>query len=693
MPGLVAQTMMQVRPMLAAGDESFDDGTGFLSRLTDLCQVVSLELIDVISSMLAGEATPSAATMTALNMLHTCVPMLLELLSCGHSGISLKVCEYSIRKYVELLKKHPPPAVPRTHLPQLLNIVVNRLEYHPVAYNFDEQGDYENTVCLLRKQLLIVYRNLASLDRDTVMQQIIDRVRICISSNVTWPQVEATLRILYTFGEELGTAKTSIFKQTDHEFCKLMSELFNSNLAAQHTHQAVSYTFLEVVERYYQFFTTFSETRPLLLQLTLGPSGISHPNPKVRGKACATFASLAKSARQMMSESSDVIVANVERLLAANTLEISDRCALYETVGVLISQSEGKVSQTYKYLKIMSEPLMVNLNAALQAPSDAYSLEVANTTVYLAYLSRGFSGLAAPTMGKVCSDIENEWNRIAQTVVSCSVTYAHIPAVREKVLLFMHRMIDLLGGGVVVYITPLVERLLRCCDISDLSKLVRVPTQLLQRIKGEAVPVVDGFFVPLTQRVFQVTSVEWLGKVSLMHSEQAREHLELLRAYYALLIQATQPECIHLLVTEKSKPMLNTVMETLARGCVSHPEMDVAKTCYQIMNKLAASWYTTLPGFASFLAQQVVPMTLHTVQQESFNSSDAKCYAVIGEIAILYLFLNNAAGPDAFLSALQSTWNLPPEHVALAQQALATGTPKAMKSLIRQWTIVSKQRG
>eukprot|EP01064_Diplonema_japonicum_P024539 TRINITY_DN3512_c0_g1_i1.p1 TRINITY_DN3512_c0_g1~~TRINITY_DN3512_c0_g1_i1.p1 ORF type:complete len:1009 (+),score=266.86 TRINITY_DN3512_c0_g1_i1:119-3145(+) len=689
MPGMVSQTMIQVRPMLAAGDESFDDGNGFLSRVTDLCQVVCLELIDVLGSMLTQGPSPAAST--ALNMLQTCLPMLYELLSCGHSGISLKVCEYSIRKYVELLKKHPEPALSRSHLPSILNIVVTRLEYHQVAYNFDQPSDYENTVTLLRKQLLIVFRNIAALDRDMVMRMIVERVNSCIAGSPTWSQVEATLRILYTFGEELGTSKGALFKQTDNIFCKTMTDLFDSSIASQHTHQAVSLAFLEVVERYYQYFIQYPEKRPQLLQLTLGPSGVANPHPKVKAKACATFSQLAKSAKQLMTDSVDVIMANVERLLASSGLELNDKCALFETLGVLISQNEAKLPESQKYLKVMSSPLLANLTTALQARSDAYGVSVANTVLYLAYLSKGFSGLSAPAMGRVNREVVEAWKEIAHAVMACGAAYAHVQSVREKVLLFVHRMIDLLGTGVLVYITPLVEQMTGSCDITDACKLVRVPTQLLQRMKAEAVPVVDGLFVPLIGKVFELTSVEWLGKVSIMHSEQAREHLDLLRAYYALLIQAAQPECIHLFLTEKSKPTLNMVLESLSRGCVSHPEMDVAKTSYQIITKMAMSWYTTLPGFSGFLAQQVVPMTLHTIQQPSFSPSDAKCYSVVGEIANLYVFLNSAAGADAFLLALQNTWNLPAEHVAMAQQALTSASPaKAMKTLVRQWSIVSR---
>ncbi|KAJ9472470.1 Exportin-T [Diplonema papillatum] len=239
MPELVASILNRHRNELTIGDESFDDGTGFLSNVTDLCLAVGVELMDLISSMLNRESAACKDEVDdAIKMLHTCLPMLFELLACGHSGISLKVCEHGVRRYVELLKKHP---VTRAHLPSLLTIVAGRMAYFPDFFDFEETGDYEMTVNSLRKQLLIVFRNIATLEKDLALNFVVERVRAavaaCANTTVHWPQVEATLRILHCFGEELGATRATVFKQQDSVLSKVISEVFHCNISSAGTHQ------------------------------------------------------------------------------------------------------------------------------------------------------------------------------------------------------------------------------------------------------------------------------------------------------------------------------------------------------------------------------------------------------------------------------------------------------------------------
>ncbi|KAJ9472474.1 Exportin-T [Diplonema papillatum] len=457
----------------------------------------------------------------------------------------------------------------------------------------------------------------------------------------------------------------------------------------KHIRQALSLAFLDVVERFYQYFSQYPDSIPLLLQFTLGNTGAYHPHPRVRAKACAIFSSLARVLKPQLLGSVQLITASVEGLLESS-LEMNDKCALYETLGILIAPQGSDFPQAAQYLKLLSQPLLNGLNASLQQQGSG--LLVANNTLFLAYLSKGFSGLSAPTMGKISGDVTAIWKEIAEAVVHCCRVYATVPQVREKVLLFMHRIIDLLGRGVSAYIPPLMECLISNCDLADMSKLVRVPTQLLQRIKREIVPGLEPSFAPLITRVFQVTDLSWLDKGPTT-SEQAREHLDLLRAYYGLLAQATQPECIDVFVSDNSRKIFNQILDSIVRGCVSNPELDIAKTSYQIMTKMATCWYSSLPGFSDFLAQQAIPMTVATVKQAHYNPNDAKCHSVAGEIAALYLVLNKAAGEDAFINALKSAWSLPDDHAAMMKQVLSTNDQKAVRNLTKTWAAAVRGQG
>eukprot|EP01061_Rhynchopus_euleeides_P021935 TRINITY_DN35799_c0_g1_i1.p1 TRINITY_DN35799_c0_g1~~TRINITY_DN35799_c0_g1_i1.p1 ORF type:complete len:1032 (+),score=418.97 TRINITY_DN35799_c0_g1_i1:259-3354(+) len=677
----------------------FDDTTGVLPSVTHLCQVVCLELIDVLSAMLSsldkGGPPPGselAATLEkTVSMLNKCLPMVNDLLVCGHAPSSLKITEFTMRKYVEVVRRNP-QTLSREHLPQILQLAMRRLEF-PYDFDFNATGDEECAVTLLRKQLLVVIKNIASAERDLVLQTLAERVSYMVqqtsqSGAVPWAPCEATLRVLYIFGEELGTEKSALLKQRDTLLFKVISELFHSRVAEVVTHQVVSYAMIDVVERFYHFFQHDEASRRRLLELILGHSGARHSEYRVRSRACTMFSGLVKTLKQALLLLIDPIAHSLRELLSQDTISVSDKCNLYDALGVLIAPTQGSNdAQSHQYLCVVQQPLAQFLAASTQQPSQDKALQVAQHIMYLAYLSKGFSGLLSPTMGKVPEEVGVVWKETAKCVVDCSRCYGSVQIVREKSLLYMHRMIDLLGKGVLEYVMPVMEGVMGHADISDMPKVVRIPTQLLQRLKGDAVEHVQQFFAPLIERVLQVSPIAWLHRPDAMNSEQGREHLEILKAYFGLLIQATQPECIQIfLCNGPTSPFVQTVLDTVSKGCLSTPEMEVAKACFQIMIKFAQAWCASVAGFSDYLATQVIPMTVATLKQPHFRPEDAKSSQVATEIANLYIFLFRSAGSDAFSRALSSAWgDLPQEEILGLLTTLQGGEPKRVRDVLRRW--------
>ena len=258
---------------LNGGDEHgfTDETTGVLPRVTHLCQVVCLELINLIPGLIAvkkegGAAAGSDTLEEALSMLNKCLPMIFELLSCGHAPTSLNLTKYSIRPYVVLLLRHPPDVLSREYLPCLLELCLRRVEY-PHDFDFSRHSDTESTVSLLRQQLLIVIKNISSAEPDLVVRTLSERIQYMVNatreegSTLSWPPTEATLRCLYTFGEvrvcllfchsvqvsthihlccfsqELGTSRASLLKQSDSPFCQMMTSLLSSRVPEAAPHE------------------------------------------------------------------------------------------------------------------------------------------------------------------------------------------------------------------------------------------------------------------------------------------------------------------------------------------------------------------------------------------------------------------------------------------------------------------------
>eukprot|EP01062_Namystynia_karyoxenos_P003800 TRINITY_DN11350_c0_g1_i2.p1 TRINITY_DN11350_c0_g1~~TRINITY_DN11350_c0_g1_i2.p1 ORF type:complete len:1066 (+),score=422.63 TRINITY_DN11350_c0_g1_i2:118-3315(+) len=673
MPKVVARLLESGREPLRAGMEEFD-GSDFLQRTGELVQGVAIELADVVGSFLNAGADQPAQL--ALSMLNACLPMLWQLLAEAQGSLSLQICEHFTRKYVDLLKRQE--KLPRAEVPRILGLLRLRLQYHP-RYNFDQAGDYETVVDSLRKQLLIVFRNLCALERDVSCGFVSEIVTAMLAAGerAHWFEVEAVLRLLYTLGEELAPGLVGVFKNPDAELTQLFDALVRSPTASGTPHPCVALAYMECMQRYNAYFQHQARERvPLLMMQLLGSCGVQHPAPRVRSRCCGIFAFLAKSLKQQLLWCLGAITQAVHGLLCGpDILGERDRCALYETVGVLVqSVAAEELDRALQCLAALSKPLVGTLRALLaQPPSDQLGHSIAQTIASLCALSKGFSGIAAPAVGRAPERVLAVWAEITETVIQSVQTYRQHGAAREKALLFTHRMIDLQGPRAVPLVDALLRHLLPVCDLSDLPKVVRLPTQLLQRIRADAVPTVDAVFGELLTRVFGATSLDWLGKPELMHTEQAREHLELLRAVYLFFLQGAQPECIGLFLSERSRPQLGAVLDALGRGCTSHPEMEMAKTCYQVLTRMVASWVGAVEGFGDFVAQKVLPTTLLTVQQTWFHPSDAKSVAVLGEIAALLHAVLTKVGPDALAAAFAQQWQLPPQDVAKVVQALQAG--------------------
>eukprot|EP01063_Lacrimia_lanifica_P037415 TRINITY_DN7670_c0_g1_i4.p1 TRINITY_DN7670_c0_g1~~TRINITY_DN7670_c0_g1_i4.p1 ORF type:complete len:981 (+),score=371.34 TRINITY_DN7670_c0_g1_i4:189-3131(+) len=690
LPKVVIAVLNEHGQLLANSTDEFlvdTDGGGFVSSVADLCLRVGQELIDIVAGLYT---TGGPVLDTAKAMMGSVIPMLLDLTACGHPGISKKACEYSIRRYIDILKRHPD--LPRTYLPRLLTIVGDRIAINAHLYNADPAaaGDYEALVEALRKQLYVVFKNVCSLERDLGIEFTVSRVHAALASlaagTLQWPQAEAALRLLHVFGEELfrvyGSSKAMLMKQSDTPLHKLLTDVFQSGVGVKLQHHLLGITFLEVLERYSAYFVHTPNARPLLLELTLGQGGAGHPHPLVRHKACATFCSLVKPLKNELLSCVDEVTRQAQRLLASNTLEMTSRCHLFESIGVLIAKTDGQVC-CHEYLKIMAQPLFETLRGAVQSPSEGHAQHVTNSVDYLASLSKGFSGLLSPTMGRLQGDVATTWKEACELLVKVSELYSHLLPVREKVLMFVHRMIDLLGSGVRPYMIPFMRDMLRHTELGDLPKVVRVPTQLLQRLKNEVVDDVDEYFAPLIQRIFATTDTVWLEKITSLRTEQGREHIELLKAYVAMLVQASELECVRIFLTQRSNAILNTVLDSLQKGCVSPPEMEIAPYCYKVLLRMAQSWYTTVPGFSDFLASQIIPMTAYTVSRPDYNPHDMKSSNVAEQIAQMCLFLCTSAGPEAFMACFSSAWRLSPEQQQPAMQAFASGKSKEVKALIR----------
>eukprot|EP00756_Hemistasia_phaeocysticola_P012220 Hpha_TRINITY_DN15178_c4_g6::TRINITY_DN15178_c4_g6_i1::g.129708::m.129708/K14288/XPOT; exportin-T len=688
MPNVVHRLLEVHRTQLQEGLEDFP-GVEFLRRTAELVQGVGLQLTEVVGQLLAAGAQPAAQE--ALKMLNACLPMLWQLLLHGSVEVSLEVCEHFTRRYIELHKKQE--QLPRAELARILQVVRVRLQYHPLYDQRCTEGgsDYEALVEALRKQLLIVFRNVCSLEREGSCVFVLDAARAMLEAlgRAQWYEVEAVLRLIYTLGEELGATLTVVFRTPEAPLTQLLTALVDSPLGMSSQHPAVALAYIECLQRFHSFFVHDANRAPKLLQHLLGEGGVQHPVAKVRSRACGTFAYLAKALKQQLVLCIGDINGAVQQLLdspvAQEALAERDRCALYETLGVLVqSLSHQDLPQALAALTALSGPLVTRLRERTAEPlTEQGAQTIAALIASIAALSKGFSGISAPAVGRAPGEVLMVWAETSAAVAAAVERYQRHLVVRDRALLFAHRMIDLQGKGALELVSGMMRILLPTADITDIAKVVRIPTQLLQRIKADAVSTVEPLFGVVIQRTLEITSPEWLDKVELMHTEQAREHLELLRALFSLFLQASQPECVGLFVLPGCQPHLNGILELLLRGCVSHPEMEVVKPAYQVLSRMAAAWIGSLEGFGDFVAGRVLGTVLQTARRPWFSPADAKVSSALVEIGALLQAVLQKVGDEPLSGALAQQWGVDQGQALGLLQGLKVGDPKQSRNALR----------
>ena len=588
-------------------------------KMARLAMTVGMELLDIIEKA-EGHANQATATFESrqqaqaiaaegLRLLDGALPWLFSLFGVPHTQISTGMNDF-ITQYVAKLKREPALSERHNaHIINLVNIIAKGIQYTD-QYDFAKPcNDYETQVSEHRKNMFTVFKNLCSkslLGQQFVQQQIADVVGALHSPTCTWHKVEATLALLFTLGEGM---KQEVFRDPNSPLFVCMS-LLTSSSVSNHPHQAVQTMFFENCERFCHFFMVCKDKLPIVLAAFLDKRGICNPNECVAYRAAYLFKNFVLSLKSVVIEFVGQVYSALQEILSVcehddtpdgKGLGIDEQLNLYETLGVLIGSEEIPYGKTLQFLEGLAAPLLSNMQMVVSsgalASNDPKSSEVAaivaNQISFIAYISKGFSSTMIPVEasgavvgdnGKVEKrDISDVFMKILGAVLTVFDVGKTHSAIRDKTILFVHRMIDLLGDVMCPYIPKITLALLEVSTVPDLPKAIRIPMQMTKKAKAKAVPCITELFVPLVTRVFELTGVEALKQQNNVISDEVRQHSDLLRSYYHMLYCFLNSKCSEVLICPNNRPQLDNVLLTVIQGCTTHPELDLAKTCFQVL--------------------------------------------------------------------------------------------------------------
>jgi len=223
-------------------------------------------------------------------------------------------------------------------------------------------------------------------------------------------------------------------------------------------------------------------------------------------------------------------------------------------------------------------------------------------------------------------------------------TFGESADVRGKCLMLLHRMIETLGEELLGFLNAALPQLLASADARELVELVTLINQLVLKFKAAILAPVTALFSPLSTAAFSHlgaldTAIQASSSASVSAtaaaSEPVRERRSLLRSFYSLLHSLVHSDLAAVLAAPQNSAHAAPSLRVLLAGCVEGPDLSLQRQCFAITQKLVELWVGTLPGFETYVLQEVLPVCFQAPAQPHFVLKDAAALPLLEASASL----------------------------------------------------------
>jgi hypothetical protein len=431
--------------------------------------------------------------------------MPLVLACAGHSSndVSQAGIEF-VTAYITSLKRSPSEACAEgEELGRILEMLARKLTLHP-SFDFDNNSPEDEAFLDLRRQLLIIFKNITRLSPGVSVHFVTQRFRLLLHKAAlhglgwdaeSYGEVEGALTMLY----ELGEVKLCLdFAGNQHAahgaggagggmgsaLGEVLDLVFSSSVSV-HPHPAVQRAYLELVNRYAQFLQQNQHHIPKVLLAFL--NAVSSSSGKVRSRGCYLFLRVLKTLRSQVAAHIGDMMRMLEPLLLQDQLEHGsgqegqegedgrlehedgrlehqDRLFLFEAAGNVMGAEGLPPATAAWYLTKVLEPLLARmdrgaeeyraaslLHGHAQLASQALRVHrsVGATLESIGWMSKGCA--------KICASLSPLLQRALEIAVAALALVPRTevlssggktPSILSSTLLFLHRMLDCLGAAV-----------------------------------------------------------------------------------------------------------------------------------------------------------------------------------------------------------------------------------------------------
>ncbi len=604
-------------------------------------------------------------------------------------------------------------------LPKLLTITYNQMRYPP-DFQFDFEDDDEAEEEMYRTELRKLNKKFVLANPELCLQftqQALSQLPLPLSVAPT-SDIEVAISLVYQYCEGIRPPPGMKVVMRNKTFRNLLIGLHSSDVT-QHPHKEVVILYYETSVRYYPLL----KDRPDLLQKILGAmtgtSGLQHPHEKARSRCCYLLLRLIKSLgnNSNKTESSvlrpyvETAVSGIQGLLENTNIELrmEDTLNLFETIGLLLGKNGLSSSEQGQYLTQVMTPHVRSIETVLNEKKqelsqdpDNYGETLSNSIAAIAYLSKGFK--------KPPSEVQAVLMETLQVAFSVLEALPGVEEVRNKMYVFVQRLIQCLGDKVLNVMPRLLFLLIQNCTTEDILDVSQLINQLCIKFKDKALGSLDTNILSFLQKCHHLSNTIAADKSIANGIQQdsngpvaphlRTEQLSIQKLSFAVMNHIVANDVTAILLSPTNVSSLEAILQIMSEGAINVEDPLMKKTCLIFFRLLLDQWVGNandgtngslnigaapeyvVRGYVTFLCDVLIPGMLQFFLRTdgAFNVTDANYYRLLVEVAGILEILKTRL-PDT-LGRIAIQMQLPQ---SIAEGFCSSTDRKAFEEYLKGW--------
>jgi len=317
------------------------------------------------------------------------------------------------------------------------------------------------------------------------------------------------------------------------------------------------------------------------------------------------------------------------------------------------------------------------------APADAFLYaHIGVSLECIGWLSKGCA-----TLWRVPNSSE-KLHRVLNVSVGVLSLLPSNGRLRSSALVYLHRMVDCLGTGMLPTLPPALSHMLAASgdDPKGTTEVVTLVNQMLSKFKAES----EGLMLVIVSQLSRAVLERVNSNSDLLRdkmSQEGRELRELYKMWLQLLQTAGAVSMLHVWSAADNGSVLQPMVESAVHGMVLLEEPAACKVAVSIVVSMANKWASgaeAIPGFQAFLLPLVARAIFQCARTPAGNPNDAQSHSLLSDLAGMQRSLRTACGEDwdAHLSKhLLETLALDPQAVQRFLWSLSNASEREFREV------------